>query len=501
MAEHGGSSRTSSGARAIGVIAYLVQERHSSYGRNSLSLLKQSVTQLFEYYNARQHDPLMFFHTGNFSAEGQQQILELCGDSPATFVELNRTRHWTVPADVDSAHWRLHGHFSAGYRHMCRFFLMGIWELVAEAGYEFLLRMDEDSFLWSPIRYNLFHFMSARQLNFGYRLVSDEQEYSTKEMYHSFVKDYALRSHLESDWLLESCAVQRMANYSLANCGPPRTTYNNFYIARVGFWLSPDVQAFLRHIDRSRLIYTMRAGDHIWSFFVLRLFERPDRVHLFDDFAYEHITRSTHPSTFKQWVGRTFICLKQGGFAIGNSSIELDDHARARIVELFHPPQLCEGVDLCVHDPERAYKFNTNTSYKLVGQPLGYFMGRVSAEQLSCHAYPTPYHCRLPTDQRKWSSRGASLADRVIPGLWYDGSNWSHPTRVPSWEQARCRLSPTRRPPKPPAPWPVRKLKGCTGSRGNPTPQTCMDTCISCATLIAMYPSRNRTNQPTVIRS
>ena len=47
-----------------GVITYLAQERHSSYGRESIELLKVSVASLFRFYNSRAGDDVLFFHTG-----------------------------------------------------------------------------------------------------------------------------------------------------------------------------------------------------------------------------------------------------------------------------------------------------------------------------------------------------------------------------------------------------------------------------------------------------
>ena len=53
---------------------------------------------------------------------------------------------------------------------MIRFYTLGIWEVVRSEGYEYVMRMDEDSFIWSPIRYNLFAFMERQGLEYGYRL-------------------------------------------------------------------------------------------------------------------------------------------------------------------------------------------------------------------------------------------------------------------------------------------------------------------------------------------
>ena len=52
---------------------------------------------------------------------------------------------------------------------MCRFFTIELWQLVAKMGYKFILRMDEDSFLWSPVRYNFFTHLKSRGLDHSWR--------------------------------------------------------------------------------------------------------------------------------------------------------------------------------------------------------------------------------------------------------------------------------------------------------------------------------------------
>ena len=60
--------------------------------------------------------------------------------------------------------------YSTGYRHMLRFYTLGLWELVASEGYAFVMRMDEDSLIWSPIEYNLFEFMEQYDIGYAFRV-------------------------------------------------------------------------------------------------------------------------------------------------------------------------------------------------------------------------------------------------------------------------------------------------------------------------------------------
>ena len=461
---------------------YLVQEKHSSYGRDSLGLLKRSVSLLFDHYNAAQQDPVIFFHTGNFSESGQQQVLSLCGSSPATFEMLNLTKYWTVPADVDPRRWRLPNRFSAGYRNMCRFFLIGIWPLLHERGFRYMMRMDEDSFIWSPIKYNIFSFMQSRDLIHAYRLLSIEHEYTTRDALHAFMRKYALERGLEPSWLLESCGKPGMANFSIENCGPPTTPYNNFYVSNIRFWLREDVQDLLRAIDKTNWIYTARIGDHIWSAYVLKTYADPRRVHRFNDFAYEHITQQHYAST---WQGRqqNFTCLSQGAFAIGSSKALLGHRALDRVNELFHQPLplMCQNVRFCLEDPEHEVKWNRTKkgvgTRRFVGLPTGYFIGSVNDEQYSCEHTPKPYICHLPNHLRIWSTYAKMYHEDLGQGANYgQGPDWSAPRgKWPSHDEHLCRSSPFNRSDHKANhyPWPESRLESCSRN-GHPTPSSCM---------------------------
>ena len=79
---------------------FLAQDRHSSYGRDSLGMLKRSVRSLFKYYNARAKDDVLFFHTGlNVS---RQSVLPLCAGARARFLELEAHHFSTAPAAAQS---------------------------------------------------------------------------------------------------------------------------------------------------------------------------------------------------------------------------------------------------------------------------------------------------------------------------------------------------------------------------------------------------------------
>lgn len=100
------------GPRSMGVIVYLTQVRHSSYGRDSLFLLRRSVRLLFAHYNRRARDDVLFLHTGVPLLE-QHRVTSLCAGSHAHWMELPH-EHFVLPAKINQKTWRLARRYSAG---------------------------------------------------------------------------------------------------------------------------------------------------------------------------------------------------------------------------------------------------------------------------------------------------------------------------------------------------------------------------------------------------
>ena len=50
---------------------------------------------------------------------------------------------------TSSKEWLFPNKFSVGYRHMVRFFTVGIWEVASGLGYQFVMRLDDDAFVLS----------------------------------------------------------------------------------------------------------------------------------------------------------------------------------------------------------------------------------------------------------------------------------------------------------------------------------------------------------------
>lgn len=390
---------------------------------------------LFEHYNAVQRDDLIFFHTGDMTPDAQSEVLTLCAGSHARFMQLE-PHHFSLPDGTPpSRQWRFAKKFSAGYRHMIRFFTSGIWPVISREGYTYVMRFDEDSFLWSPIRYNIFSHMASRGFEYGYRLASLERD-GQAQHFHDFVADYAQKQSVAPAWLLHSCAHASITNFTLRNCGDMYNMYNNWFVTKVSFWMRRDVQAFLAHIVKMHVIYTERWGDMLWQSAAVQLFMQRSNVHMFTDFAYEHATVSRVPfpanPTWKmnRLTGLNRTCFAYGGIVLSqdvkSAGWELDmARAKGRLNQLANLP-------LCRH-----YENGRNAMRPCVVQQAAtdaelprvtsYLLGSVSTVQASCDRQPAPLYCnatkaaafRVPSRYERMShvERGYRQVQASLGGL------------------------------------------------------------------------------------
>jgi len=284
-------------------IVYLAQKQHSSYGRDSYGILLQSFDLLHKnYLSVDEHidnTDVFIFHTGDFNATDLDVLEARFGSTyrgVIRLVDLSGSPYWARPKhhlEDDPKTWYAYPLFSEGYRQMMHWFAIDIWEffdrLNAQTGcsYRYLFRMDEDSFLHSRIDYDVFDLMGTQGYVYGFRMCSYEMKVAQR-MWTWWGKRHA-------DFVPQRELDLRM-------CG----IYNNFFVADLQFFQSPEVKAFLRYIDKQGQIYRRRLGDLMIHSMVVYGYAPQDRVHRFLDFTYEHGT-----------VNQTNGCLIWGGIQAG----------------------------------------------------------------------------------------------------------------------------------------------------------------------------------------
>uniref|UniRef100_A0A6S8P7Y9 Nucleotide-diphospho-sugar transferase domain-containing protein n=1 Tax=Amphora coffeiformis TaxID=265554 RepID=A0A6S8P7Y9_9STRA len=167
------------------------------------------------------------------------------------------------------------------------------------------MRLDEDSFLHSPIDYNIFEFMESQRYVYGYRMCSYEMQ-TAYRMWRRYQKFKGPEDVPKRDLALRGCGF-----------------YNNFFVADLEFFRQDDVQDFLQFIYQRGHIYVWRLGDLVIHTMTIYKFAQSFQVHRFLDFTYEHGT-----------IDNTTGCLMWGGMQAGYRDVEaakrLDKYHRER---------------------------------------------------------------------------------------------------------------------------------------------------------------------------
>jgi alpha 1,2-mannosyltransferase len=282
----------------------MAQKRHSSYNRDSYGLLVKSLRLLFQNYlsindHYRQVE-IFIFHTGDFDATDLVTLEDGLSDDKykgmIRLVNLNNTEFWALPdwvAHDDQSTWLMPS-FSVGYRHMIRWFSIHIWRYFSllrqneernrDEGpsscqpYRYILRLDEDSFIHSPIQYSLFDDMRDNRRVYGFRQCAYEMG-----------DVMTLLSNNETELRTIDPHFKPYRAITPGLCG----FYNNFFVADINFFLSKPVQHFLNWVDRDGAIYRNRTGDLLLHTAAVFAFANQSQIHRFLDFSYEHVTLAT----------------------------------------------------------------------------------------------------------------------------------------------------------------------------------------------------------------
>lgn len=221
-----------------------------------------------KHFNDKYGYDLILFHEGNILPDHRSKIR--CETPEVEFVDVSDIA-FTLPAGVNEQWWK-GSQWSAGYRHMCRFYSVQIWEYVSE--YDYIMRLDDDSYIESPIDYDVFSFMEEHDLNHGFVHTKIDLHEETKLTLPEFTQKYVQQNEVE--------IVCPMAEINYKNY------YNNFSVMNVDFWQRDPVQDYLRAVDRSLGIYKHRWGDSTIIALALKLFAQPNELYKFVDFKYTH---------------------------------------------------------------------------------------------------------------------------------------------------------------------------------------------------------------------
>lgn len=175
------------------------------------------------------------------------------------------------------------------YRMMCRWWLMCFMDYVKD--YEYVMRLDDDSFIEEQITKDLFKWMKTENLNYSSNFVHTDCGlccYGMKEFFESEFQDkHALIQSIFSPSTLptNNPSIQTLFSINNAPLSPsstqtwmPTMYYNNFFITRTAFWRTPEMINILNKIDMNGSIFYYRWGDSPIQSILLLLMSKPEQI-------------------------------------------------------------------------------------------------------------------------------------------------------------------------------------------------------------------------------
>jgi hypothetical protein len=207
-------------------------------GYDALIIRNKSIFDRINRFRARPY-PLLIFHEGNIPDKHQQHVLTFERNSIVLFVDVSSL--FRASAFVDHATFA--ETWSLGYRLMCRFHTLHVWQCCRD--FEYILRLDEDCVLES---------------------VEQDPVDWTRENDHDFVTaQFVGEAHELTNQSLPAFVTRyRAAMGETEGASQPYDQlfpYTNFYVTRMSFWRRRDVQRFLCAATREPDALRKRWGD------------------------------------------------------------------------------------------------------------------------------------------------------------------------------------------------------------------------------------------------
>jgi len=159
-----------------------------------------------------------------------------------------------------------------GYRHMCHFFGNDIFFRRELADYDYYMRLDDDSFILSPLRYNVFERMREQGYSYAYRVRMNDRPHVCVGMGDVIERYFAVTPHAGK------CKMPP----------PYRVYYTNFEICDLKWFRDDPWQRYFAAIDRAEGIWRHRWGDAPIRYYGVKNLLPDEKIWQVLDLHYHH---------------------------------------------------------------------------------------------------------------------------------------------------------------------------------------------------------------------
>jgi hypothetical protein len=259
--------------------------------------LKTSLYFLFKNFNAKYKYPVIILHEGDYTEDAKKEIIagirSECRNL-LTFKQIDE-EDFRIPSHIDIdkmnsiidlrvvPYWR-----NQKYRSMCYFWMKNFSKYTKD--YNYVMRLDDDSIIEEPIKYDLFEMMSDKDYiyisniihldcslcNYGMKDFFLKHYASEKDKINELFMDHTLNNN--NEYFNKFKSLHKALNnedYEGASIelNMPFMYYNNFNIINVDVWNKPEIQDIVNKIDEQGYIFYCRWGDAPLQTIILSLYD------------------------------------------------------------------------------------------------------------------------------------------------------------------------------------------------------------------------------------
>jgi hypothetical protein len=259
--------------------------------------LKTSLYFLFKNFNAKYKYPVIILHEGDYTEYAKKEILTGIRSECRHLVTFKQIdgEDFCIPPHIDNdkmnsiidlhivPYWR-----NQTYRSMCYFWLKHFYKYTK--GYDYVMRIDDDSIIEEPIKYDLFELMSDKEYIYLSNIIHLDCSLCNYGMKDFFLKHYEGKEEKinelfmnhklsnDSEYFNNFKKLYKKINNieyeeESVELNMPFMYYNNFNIIDVNIWNKQEIQDIVDKIDEQGYIFYCRWGDAPLQTIILSLYD------------------------------------------------------------------------------------------------------------------------------------------------------------------------------------------------------------------------------------
>ena len=224
-----------------------------------ISMLSQSLRLLKDNLLPKNNYPIVILHDEKISSEVFDNIKRLSGvtfDTILISFDTDEYKIHTVGVPDNIMVPGVDRAFGLGYRHMCRLYSYGMYEIEELKDTNYYLRLDCDSYFVSPVEYDIFKVMENDDYIYGYNNITMDNPLVCQNLWE----------------VSEEYSKSVTTKKSFDKIGYLNMYYTNFEIAKFEWFKNTEYRNYFNMIDNENGIYKWRWGDAVIKFIGIEMF-------------------------------------------------------------------------------------------------------------------------------------------------------------------------------------------------------------------------------------